>query len=251
MKIRSKDSELELEVYSGFLFRFWGLVFTVVGLIFLLPMLVQYQITCNEKGLNYARRCTLNTSFFNIYKQKTTLGELNAAKVSNYVEGRTNAIFYCLLLKTSEGYIKLPNIRSKRNLDILYSADTIENYIKTSFDESIRIPKVEPWWSYFKIVLFLLLGTGSLLFRLITLRFSKKTNTLTIAAKNIINTHEIQIPLKNIEKLICEEHGRHHKEYSLALLLKNGQTIHLPGVHDSSLKSIEAIGEQIKPFIER
>lgn len=250
MKIRSKDDELELQVYSRFLFRFWGFMFTVVGLIFLLPMLVQYQISCDEKSLNHASGCTLNTSFFKIYKQKTNLGELKAARVSNYVEGRANSIFYCLLLKTSEGYIKLPNISSKRNLDILYSADIVDNYIKTSLDKSINIPKVESWLSYFKVILFLLLGSGSLLFRLITIRFSIQTNTVTIAAKNIINSHETKIPLSEIDKLIYEEYGKHHKEYSLALLLKNGQEIYLPGVHDSNLEPIEAIAEQIKPFIE-
>jgi hypothetical protein len=249
MKIRAEDGELEVDVYSKFLFRFWGWIFVAAGLIFLFPMLVQYQITCTEKGLNFASNCTLNTSFLKIYNKKIYLGELKSATVSNFMEGRDNSIFYCLLLNTSEGYIKIANISSRKNSDIAHVAETLDDFVSTSLDKGIKIPKVESWFSPLKIILFLLLGFGSLLFRLITIKFSNKTQTLTIAAKNIINTHETKILFSEVEQLIIEEHGKYHKEYSLALLLKNGQEVHLPGVHDSSLKHIEEIAEQMKPFL--
>jgi hypothetical protein len=70
-----------------------------------------------------------------------------------------------------------------------------------------------------------------------------------IAAKNIINTHATKIAIADIEKIIIEEHGRSHKEYSLGILLKNGKSIHLPGVHDSSLDHINGIAQQMKPFL--
>jgi hypothetical protein len=248
MKISSEAGELQIDVYSRFLFRFWGFMFIAAGLVFLMPMLVQYQLHCEDKGYNKANQCVLRTSFLKIYNKNIVLGELKSAAVSNF-EGRANTIFYCLLLNTSEGYIKIPNINSKKNLDIVYVAEAVENYIKRSMDKSINIPKVESWWSYLKVAIFPLLGFGSLLFRLITINFSKKTKTATIAAKNLINTHETKIALSDVEKIIMEEHGQNHKEYSLALILKNGEHIDLPGVHDSSLKQIEDLAQKIKPFL--
>ncbi|MBA3537540.1 MAG: hypothetical protein H0T84_13190 [Tatlockia sp.] len=248
MKISSEAGELQIDVYSRFLFRFWGFMFIAAGLVFLLPMLVQYQIHCDDKGYNKANQCILRTSFLKIVNKNISLGELKSATVSNF-EGRANTIFYCLLLNTSEGYIKIPNINSKKNMDIVYIAETIEKYIKTSMDKSTNIPKVESWWSYLKVAIFPLLGFGSLLFRLITINFSKKTKTVRIAAKNLINTHETKIAFCDVEKIIIEEHGQNHKEYSLALLLKNGDHIELPGLHDSSLKQIEEIAEKITPFL--
>ncbi|CDZ78032.1 hypothetical protein BN59_02329 [Legionella massiliensis] len=250
MKISIEDGELLIDVYSRFLFRVWGILFIATGLIFLFPMLVQYSISCEEKGLKHANICTLNTSFFKIYSKDTYLGELKSATVSNFVEGRANSIYYCLLLNTSEGYIKVPNIRSKRNIDIVYVADAVDSYINESDKKNISIPKVESVWSYFKVLIFPFIGFSSLLFRLITIKFSKKTNTITIAAKNIINTHETIISIDDVAKLILEEHGKHHKEYSLALILKNGEEIHLPGVHDSSMAHIEEIAREIKPFLK-
>lgn len=251
MKIKLKPSELQIEVYSHFLFRFWAYMFIAAGLIFLLPMLIQYHISCEDKGLNKANRCVLETGFWKIYNQKTSIGELKSATVSSFVEGRDNSISYCLLLNTSEGYIKIPNISSKKNQEIAQIADSVQNYIKNDMQKSIHIPKVESLWSYLKVAIFPLLGLGSLLFRLITIIFNKKTQKITIASKNIINTHKITIPIKDVDQLIIEEHGKNHKEYSLALGLKNGEHIDIPGIHDSSLKLIKNIAQKIDPFLEK
>jgi hypothetical protein len=246
MKITKTADGLALNVYSRFLFRFWGVVFIAAGLVFLLPLLVNYQISCKEKGYNTAKQCVLNTNYFKLYKKENHLGELRSAVVSNFVEGRANTIQFCLLLITNEGYVKIPNVRSKKNSDIIQVANTVDNYIKNSLDESMPIPRVESWWTYLKIVSFILIGFGSLLFRLITIYFNKKTKTITIAAKNIINIHETKIALKDVKNLIIEEHGKHHKEYSLALILNTGEELHLPGVHDSSLEHIEGLASQIE-----
>ncbi|MBA2711696.1 MAG: hypothetical protein H0U57_14045 [Tatlockia sp.] len=251
MKIRSKSSELIIEVYSHFLFRFWAYMFIAAGLIFLLPMLVQYQIICEEKNYNKANLCVLRTGLLKIYYQKITLGVLKSAAVSSFVEGRDNSISYCLLLYTSEGYIKIPNISSKKNQDIVQIADSVKHYIKNSTQQRITIPKLESLWSYLKVAIFPLLGLGSLFFRLITIRLSKKTKKITIACKNIINTHKTTIPLQDVSEVIIVEHGQNHKEYSLCLGLKNGEHIDLPGVHDSNLKSIQDLVKKINPFLSK
>ncbi|MBA2650946.1 MAG: hypothetical protein H0U73_01555 [Tatlockia sp.] len=249
MKISSDPGELEIDVYSRFLFRFWGYMFIAAGLLFLLPLLIQYQIICEEKGYSVANKCVLGTSFLKIYNKNTPLGQLNSATVSNYVEGRSDTVYYFLLLNTSEGFIKVSPIYSKKNIDISYAAERVENYIKTSLDTSINLPKVENWWSYLKVAIFPLLGLGSLLFRLITIKFSKKTNSVSIAAKNLINTHETIISLSDVEKLIMKESGHIHKEYCLFLQLKNGKQIELPGIHDSNLEQINKIAKKINSFL--
>lgn len=251
MKITAEPGKLRLEVYSRFLFRFWGLVFILAGFVFLLPLLVQYHLSCEDKGYNKANACTLNMSFLRLYNQTTDLGELKSATVSNVMVGRSNTIFYCLLLNSSEGYIKVPGIKSKRTTDIDYVVDLVNNYIKTSLAKSIKLPKIDDWLANLKVIIFLLLGLGSLLFRLVTIHFSEKTKTLRIVAKNILNAHETKIPLAEVQKLIIEEQGKHHKEYSLSLILKGGELVHLPGLHDSSLQQIEKIAQQIRPFINR
>lgn len=249
MKIKKTASELKIEVHSHFLVRFWGCVFIVAGLFFLLPMIVQYKIICKDKGYNKANDCRLNTNFLKIYNRNLNLGVLKSATVSSYIEGRSNAVSYFLLLNTAEGYVKIPSINSKKNIDIVYVVDAIENYIKTSLNKSINIPKVESWFSYFKIAIFPLLGVGSLFFRLYTINFNRNTKTVTIFCKNIINTRQTKISLNDVEKLIIEAHGQKHKQYSLALLLKNGEHIELTGLHDSSLEQIEELAQRIKPFL--
>ncbi|MBA2657776.1 MAG: hypothetical protein H0U70_12475 [Tatlockia sp.] len=249
MKISTRDGELQIDVYSRFLFRFWGWMFVIAGFIFLLPMLIQYQITCDEKSYSLANQCVLRTSFIKIFTQNIRIGELKSATVSNYVEGRSDNVVYFLLLNTSEGFIKIPNVHSKKNIDIVKVAARIENYINTSLAKTINISKVENGWSYLKVAIFPLLGFGSLFFRLITICFNKKTRTITIAAKNLINTQKTTFLFSNLDKIIIEVHGQNHKEYSLSLLLKNGEEIELPGVHDSSLKQIEKMAEKINLFL--
>lgn len=227
-----------------------AVLFLIVSVFTMAIVMIEYTIVCKDKQQHLANECTLERSFYNLYRSSTYLGDLKQAVVKSSRSSKGNTVYYVDLL-TNQDSVNLTGGSSSGQKDKEIAAQGINNYIHDSLETSFKVIYPTPWWMYSLSGFFLLVGILLLTFKSATIDLDNILKTIVIKRKGLFKTDETKLSFSDVDKIIIQESSgsRGTKTYRLAISLKDKPPLPLVATYDSSFTKKEAIANQLNQFI--